>query len=56
MHLRPIILKDRLAPRYYQQFVRLSELTQCAAKGEIRREEVDTLEKGLVNWVKDFGT
>lgn len=56
MHLGPIILKDRLAPRYYQHFVRLSELTQCAAKGEIRREEVDTLEKGLVNWVKDFGT
>ncbi|KAI5454312.1 hypothetical protein NCC49_004369 [Naganishia albida] len=54
MHLGPIVLKDRLADKYYRHFVRLSDLTKQATQMEIKRSAVDALERGFVAWVEEF--
>jgi hypothetical protein len=54
IHLGPIILKGRLGARYYQHYVKLSHLSKLLTKIELTVEEVDTIKRGLVAWVREF--
>lgn len=54
IHLGPIILKGRLAGRYYRHFLKLAHLSKLLTKMELTLEEVETIDRGLVAWIREF--
>lgn len=54
MYLGPIVLRDRLPPRYYQHFIALSELTKLMVKLDITDDDLHRSEHDLTQWVRDF--
>lgn len=54
IHLGPIILKGRLAGRYYRHFLTPAHLSKLLTKMELTLEEVETIDRGLVAWIREF--
>jgi hypothetical protein len=54
-HLGPPLLQKVFKHRrYYDHFVRLVRLVNTCLQFEITEEEVDELESGFINWVKEY--
>jgi hypothetical protein len=54
MFLGPIVLKDRLADEYYNNFLRFSYLVRTLTVLEIPLDSLDELEREIGQWVMEF--
>lgn len=53
-HLGPILLKGRLATKYYQHFLKLSEMARILTQIEIAEDQLEVVESGMRAWVEQF--
>jgi hypothetical protein len=55
MSLGPILLRKRFKnPVYYRHFVALVKLLHLCLQLEISSQDIDTIEKGMAEWVEEF--
>lgn len=54
LFLGPIVMKDRLADKYYKHFLQLSEISRNITRTEIQAEYLCGLKRKLAQWVRDF--
>lgn len=53
-YLGPIVLKDRLSPRYYRHFIRLSSIVKELIAVSVLRRDLSSLKQRIEDWVLDF--
>ena len=55
LFIGPVVLQNRFRhPKYFKHFVNLVSLINICLQRKISREEIDGLEKGFENWVRDY--
>ena len=55
LYLGPVLLKGHfLNEHYYNHFMRLVQLLTCCIDLEITQEQIDDLDQGFQDWVRDY--
>ncbi|THU94654.1 hypothetical protein K435DRAFT_667956 [Dendrothele bispora CBS 962.96] len=55
LYIAPVVLRRRFQkPKYYQHFVKLVKLLNVCLQYEISKKEIDELERGFEEWVKEY--
>lgn len=53
-HLGPTLLKGRLGSKYYNHFLKLSEMVRMLTQIEIAEDQLNVIDVGMREWVVQF--